>query len=72
MVETILIIIVYQNSHQSLFLIILRFGQTKNVLINNLRIGVTKTKLHKKIGKNLKHRIKLIPIKRAKFPKKLK
>lgn len=37
----------------------------KNVLINNLRIGVTKTKLHKKIGKNLKHRIKLIPIKRA-------
>ena len=26
----------------------------KNVLINNLRIGVTNTKLHKKIGKNIK------------------
>jgi 3-oxoacyl-[acyl-carrier protein] reductase len=34
-----------------------------NVLINNLRIGVTKTKLHSKIGKkNMKERIKLIPI----------
>ncbi len=34
-----------------------------NVLINNLRIGVTKTKLHSKINnKNLKERIKLIPI----------
>ena len=37
----------------------------KNVLINNLRIGVTNTKLHKKISKNLKERVKLIPIKRA-------
>lgn len=37
----------------------------KNVLINNLRIGVTNTKLHKTIGKNLKKRVKLIPIKRA-------
>ena len=35
----------------------------KNVLINNLRIGVTKTKLHSKINKkNIKKRIKLIPI----------
>ena len=37
----------------------------KNVLINNLRIGVTNTKLHKKIGKNIKKRVKLIPISRA-------
>lgn len=37
----------------------------KNVLINNLRIGVTNTKLHKTIRKNLKKRVKLIPIKRA-------
>ncbi len=37
----------------------------QNVLINNLRIGVTKTKLHKRIKKDLKKRIKLIPINRA-------
>lgn len=37
----------------------------KNVLINNLRIGVTNTKLHKKIQKKLKNRVKLIPVKRA-------
>jgi len=37
----------------------------KNVLINNLRIGVTDTKLHKKVKKNLKYRVKLIPMKRA-------
>ena len=38
----------------------------KNVLINNLRIGVTNTKIHKKMKKslNLKKRISLIPIKR--------
>jgi 3-oxoacyl-[acyl-carrier protein] reductase len=37
-----------------------------NILINNLRVGVVKTKLHKKIkNKNLKNRIKLIPINRA-------
>ena len=34
-----------------------------NVLINNLRIGVTKTKIHSKIiNKNLNDRIKLIPL----------
>lgn len=39
---------------------------SKNILINNLRVGVTKTKMHKKIKNNLdlKKRIKLIPIKR--------
>ena len=35
----------------------------KNVLINNLRIGVTNTKIHNRIkGKKLKLRTKLIPI----------
>lgn len=43
----------------------------KNVLINNLRIGVTNTKLHKKIGKDLKKRVKLIPIYRAAEPKEI-
>lgn len=37
----------------------------RNILINALRIGVTETKIHKKVkGKDLKKRIKLIPIKR--------
>lgn len=37
-----------------------------NILSNILRAGVVKTKIHKKIkGKNLKKRIKLIPIGRA-------
>ena len=36
-----------------------------NVLINALRIGVTKTKIHKNIkGKDLKKRVNLIPIRR--------
>jgi len=41
-----------------------------DVLINNLRIGVTNTKIHKKMGRNLKmkKRIKLIPIKRMAEP----
>ena len=35
-------------------------------MINNLRIGVTNTKIHKRMKKNLnlKKRIKLIPMKR--------
>lgn len=38
----------------------------KNILINNIRIGVTKTKIHKRLKKTLKanQRIKLIPINR--------
>ena len=36
-----------------------------NVLINAIRIGVTKTKIHKNVkGKNLKQRVRLIPIRR--------
>jgi len=35
----------------------------KNILINTLRIGVTKTKIHKNVkGKNLKKRVNLIPL----------
>ena len=35
----------------------------KNILINALRIGLTDTKIHKKVkGKNLKKRVKLIPL----------
>ena len=38
---------------------------SQNILINTLRIGVTDTKIHKRIkSKNLKKRIKLIPINR--------
>ena len=46
---------------------------TKNVLINNLRIGVTKTKLHKRMKKNIsmKERIKLIPMNRMADPKEI-
>ena len=42
----------------------------KNVFINNLRIGVTDTKIHKRMKKNmkLKRRIKLIPINRMAKP----
>ena len=45
----------------------------KNVFINNLRIGVTNTKLHKRMKKNLKikERIRLIPIKRMAEPKEI-
>jgi len=39
----------------------------KNIIYNNLRIGFTKTKIHKKVKSNsdLKKRTSLIPIKRA-------
>lgn len=42
----------------------------RNVFINNLRIGVTNTKIHKKIKKTLKiqERLKLIPINRMAEP----
>jgi len=45
----------------------------KNVLINNLRIGVTNTKIHKRMKKNLKksERLKLIPINRMAEPKEI-
>ena len=42
----------------------------KNVLINNLRIGVTNTKIHLRMKKNLdlKNRVKLIPMERMASP----
>ena len=45
----------------------------RNVFINNLRIGVTNTKIHKKMKKNLnmKKRIKLIPVNRMAEPKEI-
>ncbi len=43
----------------------------ENVLINNMRIGVTDTKLHKRIKKNMNERVKLIPIKRMATPKEI-
>ena len=45
----------------------------KNVFINNLRIGVTDTKIHKKMKNNLnmKERLKFIPINRMAKPKEM-
>jgi len=46
----------------------------KNVFINNLRIGVTNTKIHKKMKRkkiNIKNRLKLIPINRMAEPKEI-
>ena len=44
----------------------------KNIFINTLRIGVVNTKLLKSIkGKNIKKRVKLIPIKRMAEPKEM-
>ena len=44
-----------------------------NVFINNLRIGVTNTKIHKRMKKNLqlKERLKLIPAKRMAKPSEI-
>ena len=45
----------------------------KNVFINNLRIGVTNTKIHKRMKNNskIKERLKLIPINRMAEPKEI-
>ena len=46
----------------------------KNVFINNLRIGVTKTKIHKKMKRkkqNMQKRLKQIPINRMAEPKEI-
>lgn len=47
-----------------------KFWAENNVFINNLRIGVTDTKIHKRMKKNLqlKERLKLIPAKRMATP----
>ena len=62
-----------KNSRDSIYIGMYNFTYKKiakdNVLINNLRIGVTDTKIHKKIkNKNIKKRISLIPIKRMATP----
>tara|TARA_B100002051_G_scaffold272804_1_gene310238 strand:+ start:136 stop:885 length:750 start_codon:yes stop_codon:yes gene_type:complete len=46
----------------------------KNVFINNLRIGVTNTKIHKKMKRKkfkMKKRLKLIPVNRMAEPKEI-
>ena len=44
----------------------------KNVFINNLRIGVTNTKIHKRmINRKIKQRVKLIPMSRMAEPKEI-
>ena len=45
----------------------------RNVFINNLRIGVTNTKIHNRMKKNLKikERLKLVPINRMAEPKEI-
>ena len=45
----------------------------RNVFINNLRIGMTNTKIHRRMKKNLKmsQRLKLIPINRMAEPKEI-
>jgi NAD(P)-dependent dehydrogenase (short-subunit alcohol dehydrogenase family) len=43
-----------------------------NVLVNTVRVGLTDTKIHKKIkSKDLKKRINLIPIKRMAQPSEI-
>ena len=51
----------------------MQFWAKNNVLINNLRIGFTDTKIHKRIKKNLslKQRINLIPMKRMAQPEEI-
>ena len=44
---------------------------SKNVIINSLQIGLTKSKLLKKLKKNLNKRIKLIPLKRMATPEEV-
>ena len=54
---------------ETLFLKYFHRNLKKNILINAIRIGLTKTKLLKKIkNKNLTKRIELIPIKRMATP----
>ena len=50
-----------------------KFWAENNVFINNLRIGVTDTKIHKRMKKNLqlKERLKLIPAKRMATPSEM-
>ena len=50
-----------------------KFWAENNVFINNLRIGVTDTKIHKRMKKNLqlKERLKLIPARRMATPSEM-
>lgn len=45
-----------------------REGAAHNVLVNTVRVGVTDTSFHDKLGKNMDERTKLIPLKRMATP----
>ena len=73
MVGRTLIIMHYPSIAWSLYQVFIKAGQKKNVFINNLRIGMTNTKIHKRMKKNLtiKKRLKLIPINRMAKPQEI-
>ncbi len=48
-----------------------REGSKYNILVNTIRPGITNTNFYEKIGKNLKERVKLIPLKRAANPEEI-
>lgn len=48
-----------------------RIGAKFNVLVNNIRPGITDTDFYKKIKKNLNERVKLIPMQRAAHPEEI-
>ena len=48
-----------------------RIGAKYNVLVNNIRPGITDTDFYKKIKKNLNERVKLIPMQRAANPEEI-
>ncbi len=49
-----------------------KIGANKNILVNTLRPGATKTDFHKKMGrKNLNKRAKLVPLKRMADPSEI-
>ena len=45
-----------------------RIGAKNNVLVNSIRPGVTNTDFYNNLGKDIKKRIELIPLKRAMEP----
>jgi 3-oxoacyl-[acyl-carrier protein] reductase len=48
-----------------------REGAAHNVLVNCLRVGVTDTEFHKKLGKNMEQRKQMIPLKRLAKPQEI-
>ncbi len=48
-----------------------REGAKHNILVNTIRPGVTNTDFYQNLGKNIRERIELIPLKRAMEPSEL-